>query len=191
MLTARNKLVKQGEPEALEGQVAQALFDLEVTNQEIKAELRELKIVGAREVDVAGGKKAIIIFAPYRLLSTFHKIQLRLVRELEKKFGRHVLIVGQRRILAKETRNNRQPRQKRPRSRTLTAVHDAILEDIVYPTEIIARRTRYHLDGKKTFKVFLDRRDKETVEGKLDTFSTAYKKLTGKDVAFSFPAHSE
>lgn len=38
------------------------------------------------QVDVGGGKKAIIIFVPYRLLRSYHKIQTRLVRELEKKF---------------------------------------------------------------------------------------------------------
>lgn len=38
------------------------------------------------QVDVGGGKKAIIIFVPYRLLRSYHKIQQRLVRELEKKF---------------------------------------------------------------------------------------------------------
>lgn len=37
-------------------------------------------------MDVGGGKKAIIIFVPYRLLRSYHKIQTRLVRELEKKF---------------------------------------------------------------------------------------------------------
>merc|ERR1711962_567649 len=54
------------------------------------------------------------------------KIQLRLVRELEKKFsGKHVLIVAQRRILPKPTRKTRNQKQMRPRSRTLTAVHDS------------------------------------------------------------------
>lgn len=38
------------------------------------------------QVDVGGGKKAIIIYVPYRLLRSYHKIQQRLVRELEKKF---------------------------------------------------------------------------------------------------------
>ena len=37
---------------------------------------------------------------PFRLLKQFHKIQLRLVRELEKKFsGKDVLIVANRKIM--------------------------------------------------------------------------------------------
>lgn len=49
------------------------------------------------QVEVGGGKKAIIIFVPYRLLRSYHKIQQRLVRELEKKF-RWVTVVVKARL---------------------------------------------------------------------------------------------
>jgi hypothetical protein len=42
---------------------------------------------------------------------------------------------------------------QRPRTRTLTAVHDGILEDVVYPAEIVGKRIRYRLDGAKVIKV--------------------------------------
>lgn len=54
--------------------------------------------------------------------------------QLEKKFSdRHVVFIAQRRMMRKPTRGSRQ-KQQRPRSRTLKAVHDAILEDLVFPT---------------------------------------------------------
>ena len=78
---------------------------------------------------------------------------LRLTRELEKKFSdRHVVFIAQRRMLRKPTRNSR-VKQKRPRSRTLTSVHEKILEDLVYPTEIVGKRTRVAVDGSKLLKV--------------------------------------
>jgi hypothetical protein len=40
----------------------QALFDLEATNQELKADLRDLYITSAREIDIHGTtRKAIIV----------------------------------------------------------------------------------------------------------------------------------
>ena len=163
----------------------QALFDLEATNNELKAELKDLYITGAKEIDVAGGRTAVAIQVPFRLLKAFHKIQQRLVRELEKKFsGKDVVIVANRRI-------NPVPKagfaRARPRSRTLTAVHANLLEDLVYPTEIVGKRQRYRLDGSRILKVYLDPKDRNTTEYKLDTFAGVYKKMTGKEVTFEFP----
>jgi small subunit ribosomal protein S7e len=42
--------------------------------------------------------------------------------------------------------------QKRPRSRTLTVVHEKILEDLVYPSEIVGKRTRVATDGGKLIR---------------------------------------
>mmetsp|Transcript_27621 Transcript_27621/g.27308 ORF Transcript_27621/g.27308 Transcript_27621/m.27308 type:complete len:197 (+) Transcript_27621:27-617(+) len=182
------KIVKEKgqEPDELEESVAQALFDLEATNAELKGDLRDLYITSAKEIDVHGtARKAIIVHVPYRLLKAFHKIQSRLVRELEKKFsGKDVVFVANRRILP-PPQNGKS--NSRPRSRTLTAVHDAILDDLVYPTEIVGKRTRYRVDGSKVLKVFLDPKDRNSTEFKLDTFAGVYKKLTGKEVTFEFP----
>merc|ERR1711974_413066 len=84
-----------------------ALMELE-SNSDLKASLREL------------------------FIRSVQKIQVRLVRELEKKFaGKHVVFIAQRKILAKLTRKANKLKQKRPRSRTLVAVHQAVLDDMV------------------------------------------------------------
>merc|ERR1712056_35132 len=106
------------------------------------------------------GKKAIVVYFPFRVWKNVQKIQGRLIRELEKKFTkRHVVFVANRTILDKNFR--RRGLKVRPRSRTLTAVHDSILEDVVGPTEIVGRRMRISVDGSKLLKVFLDPKDKD------------------------------
>ncbi|ORX61719.1 30S ribosomal protein S7e [Hesseltinella vesiculosa] len=177
--------------DAFEITIGQAILDLENAVPELKKDLAPLKITGAKEIELGAGKKAIAIFVPVPQQKAFHKIQQRLTRELEKKFSdRHVVFVSQRRILKKPSRREN-PKQPRPRTRTLTAVHDAILEDLVFPTEIVGKRTRVKVDGSKTIKCYLDTKDQTSLEYKLDTFSSVYRKLTGKDVVFEFPANAE
>lgn len=157
MFTAHTKIHKAGgaKPTRFEEQIAQHIFDLQNNSPDLKTELQELFITAAKEIDCGAGRKAVVIFVPFRLLKDFHRIQTRLVRELEKKLSKTVIIIAQRRILPKPTRNNRVKRQKRPYSRTLTAVHDAILEDLVYPTEIVGKRIRFRLDGQRLLKVYV------------------------------------
>ena len=95
-----------------------------------------------------------------------------------------------RRILPRPKRSNRSrtsQTQKRPRSRTLTVVHDAVLTDLVYPVEIVGKRTRTGQDGSKLLKVVLDEKERGGVDHRLDTYSEVYRKLTGRSVSFEFP----
>ncbi|KAG6625324.1 40S ribosomal protein S7-like [Carya illinoinensis] len=187
MFTSRKKIHKDkdAEPTEFEETVAQAFFDLENTNQELKSDLKDLYINSAVQVDVLGNRKAVIIHVPYRLRKAFRKIHTKLVRELEKKFsGKDVVLIATRRILRPPKKGSA---ARRPRSRTLTSVQEAMLEDIVLPAEIVGKRVRYRIDGSKIMKVFLDPKERNNTEYKLDTFSAVYRKLSGKDVAFEYP----
>ncbi|KAI4352217.1 hypothetical protein L6164_006490 [Bauhinia variegata] len=187
MYTSKKKIHKDNdvEPTEFEETVAQYLFDLENTNQELKSDLKDLYINQAVQMDVSGNRKAVVIYVPFRLRKAFRKIHLRLVRELEKKFsGKDVVLIATRRIVRPPKKGSA---VQRPRTRTLTAVHDAILEDVVHPAEIVGKRVRYRVDGSKIIKVFLDPKERNNTEYKLETFSGVYRKITGKDVVFEYP----
>merc|ERR1719511_166572 len=125
---------------------------------------------------------------PFPQLKPWQKIQQKVIRELEKKFsGKHVVILAQRRILPKPTRKTKNQKQKRPFSRTLTSVHNSILEDLCFPAEIVGKRTRVRLDATRLLKIHLDKSMQTDVEHKLETYANIYKKLTGKEVTFEFP----
>lgn len=51
--------------------------------------------------------------------------------------------------------------------RTLTSVYDAILEDLVFPAEIVGKRIRIKLDGSQIIKVHLDKNQQTTIEHKV------------------------
>ncbi|CAL9219316.1 unnamed protein product [Arabidopsis halleri] len=187
MYSGQNKIHKDKgvEPTEFEEQVTQALFDLENTNQELKSELKDLYINQAVHMDISSNRKAVVIYVPFRLRKAFRKIHLRLVRELEKKFsGKDVIFVATRRIMRPPKKGSA---VQRPRNRTLTSVHEAMLEDVAYPAEIVGKRTRYRLDGTKITKVYLDTKQKNDTEYKLETMVGVYRKLTGRDVVFEYP----
>ncbi|EGC32970.1 40S ribosomal protein S7 [Dictyostelium purpureum] len=182
------KLIKNnGKPATeFENTVVQSLVDLETNNQELK-DLKDLNVCSVKEIEVAEGKKAVVIFVPFRQLKAYNKIQQKLIWEVEKKLGgKQVMFIAQRRIIRKPTTQNKIKMQKRPISRTIKAVHDAILDDLVFPNNIVGRRLRYRLDGSKLHKVYLDRKEMTLTEHKLDSFSAVYHKLTGKEVVFEF-----
>lgn len=66
-------------------------------------------------------------------------------------------------------------------------MHEAYLADLVYPAEIVGKRTRVRLDGSRLIKIHLDKGSQTAVDHKVDTFAHVYKKLTGKEVTFEFP----
>jgi small subunit ribosomal protein S7e len=55
-------------------------------NSDLKAQLRGLNVIVAKEIEVGGGWKAVIIFVPIPQLKSFQQFQVRLVHELEKMF---------------------------------------------------------------------------------------------------------
>merc|ERR1712196_154421 len=123
-----------------------------------------------KEILVELDKKAVIVFIPFGLRRQFRKIQVRLIRELSKKFANKEILFIADRVILPRSHVRRKGNQQRPRSRTLTKVHESILEDICYPINIVGKRTRITQDGKRTLKIILDLKHVKDYEEKCNTF---------------------
>ena len=116
--------------------------------------------------------KSLVVRIPYRSLVPFQKASKEIIEALEKKFNWPTVVVAVRNIQSQNAITHKT--QKRPRSRTLTAVHQATLEDIVYPATVTGRNTRVTLDGQKNIKIFIDPLDREWVEDKAEAMAAVY-----------------
>ena len=187
-IASKIALASDHAPSQPEVEVATCLHELEHNNEcDIQRDVALLKIAGVLELDVNGdsSQKVVVIGFPYRLyVDVVRRIQTRLIGELEKKLGKFVVLHARRRIMSSKTIRSSGLRAL-PRSRTLTAVQNALLEDIVKPAEIVGKRIRVRLDGTHLHKIYLDPKDRDIVESKLAAFAEVYKKLTTRVAVFS------
>ena len=73
---------------------------------------------------------------------------------MERKLKCNVLFTAKRSIVSKWIKLHKS--QMRPRSRTLTAVYDAVLEDFCLPSVILGKRTRVRIDNSKFIKMYFN-----------------------------------
>ena len=167
---------------AFEKDVANALKEMETDNS-CNTKMDLLYINSAREIELGENKLAGVIYVPVPFLNQFKKDDS-IVRSLEKKLSGHqIFIVGDRTIALKQTRGNPTAGQAmRNRSRTLTSVHEALLDDICYPNVIVGKRTLYKVGAARKLQVFIN--SNSEVADRLKSFSKVYKTLTSKDTEF-------
>lgn len=184
-MSAITKLRKWGgvEPTEVEVSVAQNLHALETSDANDKS-LVGLYVVKAKEIEVPEiGSSVVVVFVPRKQLKSWQRVYNRVCPDLEKKLSKQVFFIADRKIMKKPSSE----KIKRPRVRTLSAVHEAALEDICYPDDIVGKRTRVAINGKRLIKVFLTPKDKDTTVTRLASLRAVYKKLTGKEASFEFP----
>ena len=167
--------------------VTNALDKIKDQEKEHKAELDSLQIEHANEVTMNDeNNKCYLIQIASSNLATFKKIHPLITKKFEEQLSSPVIIIPSRkRVNGKEYRTF--VSKKVPRDRTLTAIFDAYLDDILYPATIIGKRIRYPV-GKTTrkFKVLVDPLDKDTIEYKIPAMTACYTALTNRKLEIEF-----
>ena len=165
--------------------VSNALEKIKDAEKDHKTELETIKIEHANEVQFEEDQKCYLIQISTQNLAGFKKVHSLLTKKLEDHLSNPVIIIPSRkRVNGKEYRSF--VSKKVPRDRTLTAVFDAYLDDILYPATIVGKRIRYPVGKTRTYKVLVDPLDKETVEYKLPAMTACYRALTNRKLEIEF-----
>ena len=166
--------------------VSASLDKIKDSEKDHKADLDPIKLEHANEVQVNDDQKCYLIQISTQNLTGFKKIHSLLTKKLEEDLSNPVIIIpSKKRVNGKEYRSY--VSKKVPRDRTLTAVFDSYLDDILYPATIIGKRIRYPV-GKttRTYKVLVDPLDKETINDRLDAIKACFKALTNRKLEIEF-----
>merc|ERR1712160_126683 len=150
------------EPTDLEKEIAKVIYDLAQSSSENREDFKNIYIAGATEFQInqlgKRDKRVVLIYVPYPSLKSAQKLHFKIVNEI----------------------------QKRTRSRTLTSVFDAILDDLLVPGNITARRIRHKLNGKLTYKIWVNEENKPYLEDRADAITQIYESLTHRSIDIDF-----
>jgi small subunit ribosomal protein S7e len=166
--------------------------DLVAKNDPGLKELKSLQFVTAKDIEVEGGRKALLIYVPPTQLAKYRVLQKHLVEQLEKKFStthNNVIILANRTMVSSaQWARSVKHSGLRPRNRSLKAVQEAILDDLVFPSEISGKRTKVKVGGGRVLSISLGLKDKDSVFDRKDVIEAVYKRLTTKSVQLDINA---
>merc|ERR1712178_541165 len=153
-----------------------------------REDFKNIYIAGAREFSINSigkrEKRVVLIYVPYPSLKSAQKLHYKIVLAIQKKKSVQAFITAKRTILSRWHKAHHS--QKRPRSRTLTSVFDNILDDLLVPGNITARRIRHKLNGKLLYKIWVNEENKSYLEERVDAISQIYESLTHRKIDVGF-----
>ena len=177
-----SKKSKVNETQKLVSAQLEKIKDTEKDNKEV---LDSIKIEHAKEIQINDDHKCVLVLISTNNLVGFKKVHSLLTKKLEESLSNPVIIIpAKKRVNGKEYRTY--VSKKVPRDRTLTAVFDGYLDDILYPATIVGKRIRYPKGKTRVYKVLVDPLDKETIEYKLDAMKACYIALTNRKLDIEF-----
>ena len=165
--------------------VTDAFDKIKDSEKEHKADLDQIQIEHAKEIEMTDDKKCCLIQVSTNNMSNLKKIYSLLSKKLEENLSIPVILIpAKKRVNGKEYRTY--VSKKVPRDRTLTAVFDGYLDDILFPATIVGKRIRYPSGKLRAYKVLVDPLDKENIEYKLPAMIACYKALTNRKLEIEF-----
>merc|ERR1711913_5416 len=172
----------------LEKEIAKVIYDLAQSSSENRADFKNIYIAGAREFQInqlgKREKRVVLIYVPYPSLKSAQKLHFKIVTEIQKRKSIQAFITAKRTIQSKWIKVHHS--QTRPRSRTLTSVFDSILDDLLVPGNITARRVRHKLNGKLIYKIWVNEENRPYLEERADAISQIYEALTHRSIEIDF-----
>ena len=170
---------KKSKVTEVEKNVSTLLEKIKDSEKDHKSEVESIKFEHANQVDMGEGQKCYLVQISTSNLSGFKKVHSSLTKKLEDNLSDSVILIpAKKRVNGKEFRTY--VSKKVPRDRTLTAVFDGYLDDILFPATIVGKRIRYPTGKTRIYKVLVDPLDKEIVDSKLPAMVACYKALTNR-----------
>lgn len=160
------------------------LQKLKMENKEMP-ELESITIERANEVSMEKDSLCYLVFVNAANPAAFKLRHEFLLKKFEDFFGVPVVLIPNR----KRVNGNlyrRYQGTKVPRDKTLTAVFDAYLEDLLFPAIIVGKRIRFPQGKSRQFKVIVDGVDKEKMGYKVPAIVNCYKALTNRSLHVDF-----
>ena len=177
--------VKKSAVSEIQKNISNELEKIKDTEKEHKAELESIKIEHANEVQMNDDQKCYLIQISTQNLAGFKKVHSLLTKKFEQHLSDTVILIPSRkRVNGKEYRTFIS--KKVPRDKTLTAVFDGYLDDILFPAIIVGKRVRYPVGKTRTYKVLVDPLDKEIIEYKIPAITACYKAITNRKLEVEF-----
>jgi len=177
---------KQQSADALSAEIAKIVQDLVPDNRVDKRSPRPTLVSDVKEFQFTTPDKkavnALIIYLPFTFVQNNRSLVTKIVNEIQKRKNRHAFVLAKRTVINKKS----DFKQMIPRNRTMTSVYDSMLEDLIFPANVIGRRYRYRLNGTQLCKVFLSEESKPYLEDRAELIAQLYFALTNRKIAFEF-----
>ena len=172
-------------------QVSNIIKNLSKASEENTKLLKNAKVTDVKQFVIKTedkkSLKALVIYLPFPYLKDHKPAVNKIINEVQAKTGSYAFVVAKRTVISKWS----DYKQKIPKSRTLTDVCDAILEDLLTPGQIIGRRMRVRLNGTHLYKIHVNEESKPYLQDKVETITQIYHALTNRKIAIEFkPEHN-